>query len=235
VVTKTLSAIADHFVDRRSHPAEEWLLVAVLLSATGGYLDAFTWLMHGVLATVQSANVMLFGVQAVAGHWDQAFDHIPPIFACVVGVFVAHYIRMRAPERSRRLSLIIEIILLFLVMRLHMRVPAMAGTLGISFAAAVQNTCFTRVEGWPFSSVMVTRNLQVMSEGVIGALSGSQPKASRQAQVFATLCVAFGIGAAAGAFFTTTIGGAALIVPIILVSLALVVCEFGGRYRAQAV
>jgi uncharacterized membrane protein YoaK (UPF0700 family) len=59
VVAKLVSAISNHFVDRRSHPAEEWLLVAVLLSATGGYLDAFTWLMHGVLATVQSARLSI--------------------------------------------------------------------------------------------------------------------------------------------------------------------------------
>lgn len=111
----------------------------------------------------------------------------------------------------------------------------MAGTLGIAFAAAVQNSCFTRVEGWAYSSVMTTRNLQVAAEGVLGAMAGTQPRAIRQTQVFAILCVAFGAGAAAGAFMTTTFGANALTGPIVLVSLALLICELGRRYPAAAV
>ncbi len=207
-------------------PAEEWLVVAVLLSTTGGYLDAFTWMMHGVMATTQSANVVLLGVRAATGEWARASKHIPPIFACVVGVFVAYHIRLYAPDKGRRLSLVIEIIVLLLALRLHMHVPEMAGTIGISFAAAVQNTCFTRVEGWPYSSIMTTRNLQQMAEGLISALAGfGKPAGFRQAIVFGSICLAFALGAVMGAVATTNFGNGALTVPIGLVLTTLVLCE----------
>jgi uncharacterized membrane protein YoaK (UPF0700 family) len=83
--------------------AEESLAVATLLTASGGYLDAFTWLAHGhVLANTQSANVVLLGVHAALGDWAQAFRHVPPIIAFVLGVCAAIGLRSRDGDGKRR-------------------------------------------------------------------------------------------------------------------------------------
>jgi hypothetical protein len=119
--------------------AEESLRVAVLLTLSGGFLDAFTWLAHGnVLANTQSANVVLLGVYTALGKWPEAFRHIPPIVAFVLGAFTAAWLRAHAHDAGRRVSLLLEIALLFAVMVLHEQLPSTGVTLLISFAAAVQ-------------------------------------------------------------------------------------------------
>ena len=35
---------------------EEGLLVALMLGFAGGYIDAYSWIIHGVLANVQTAG-----------------------------------------------------------------------------------------------------------------------------------------------------------------------------------
>jgi hypothetical protein len=89
--------------DRSGHPLasrlEESLPVAMLLSAAGGALDAFTWLAHGgVFANAQTGNVVLLGVYAALGQWSEALRHIPPIVAFVLGVFVAHRLSVHANQ-----------------------------------------------------------------------------------------------------------------------------------------
>lgn len=215
-------------------PAEESLLVAVSLSLAGGYLDAFTWLVHdGVLANAQTANVVLLGVYAATGNHAQAVHHVPPILAFVVGVFVASALHQRLPH-SRQISLIVEITMLVLVMWLHLRLPEVAGILGISFAAALQTTAFVKVEGWSYSSVMTTGNLRQSAEALYAGLRGTgDPVHFRRAWVFAALCFSFGFGAVMGAFLTSMGGVAALVVPIGLLGLALSLCGFQDNVRRE--
>lgn len=203
---------------------EETLPVAVLLSISGGYLDAFTWLVQdGVLANTQTANVVLLGVYMAAGNKAEALHHIPPIVAFIIGVATAFHLRRRMPQAFLQVSLIVEIAMLTFVMLMHVYIPEIAGILGISFAAALQTTSFTKVNGWNYSSVMTTGNLRQSAESLLAGLSGPKdPKELRKAQVFGALCISFGAGAALGAFLTLRIGVTALAIPILLLMLVLV-------------
>jgi uncharacterized membrane protein YoaK (UPF0700 family) len=51
---------------------EETLAVALLLAFAGGYIDAFTWTTHGILANAQTANIVFLWVHATAAQWRQA-------------------------------------------------------------------------------------------------------------------------------------------------------------------
>ena len=62
-----------------------------------------------------------------------------------------------------------------------------------------QTTIFTKVEGVAYSSVMITGNLRQAIEGLFAAVSG-QLDSLRGPGIFAALCIAFGIGAAVGAY-----------------------------------
>jgi uncharacterized membrane protein YoaK (UPF0700 family) len=213
--------------------AEESLLVAILLSLAGGFLDAFTWIAHdGVMANAQTANVVLFGVYGATGEWTQALRHLPPIAAFMLGVLAVCWVRSAPFARNgralARFSLIVEIVLLVGIMILHVRIPSIAGTLGISFAAAVQTTSFAKIEGRAYSSVMVTGNLRRVVEGLHAGWTGhGDHDAPRQALVLFLVCVTFAAGAGLGALVTTGAGGRALIVPILLLLAALILCHRG--------
>ena len=45
---------------------DETVQVALLLAFTGGYLDAYTWIIHGVMANAQT-NLILLWVYGSAG------------------------------------------------------------------------------------------------------------------------------------------------------------------------
>lgn len=202
---------------------DETVSVALLLAFTGGYLDAYTWIVHGVMANAQTANLVLLWVYASTGDWPQALHFVPPMAAFAIGVLIAAWLRRVAGDRASAISTLIEILLLIAVGVLHNRLPELAGTLGISLVAAMQTTVFIRVEGVPYSSVMITGNLRQAIEGVFAALSADGPL--RRSGIFSALCVTFGLGAAVGAFATKQIPDLALGLPVIALLIVLLLCE----------
>src|SRR4051795_10604920 len=83
---------------------EEILPVALLLAFAGGYLDTYTWITHGVLANAQTANLVFLWVSAVARKWQEAFQFVPPLFAFMVGVVLASWLRRAAGDRAGQVS-----------------------------------------------------------------------------------------------------------------------------------
>src|SRR3954451_9938492 len=51
---------------------DETVRVALLLAFAGGYLDAYTWIIHGVMANAQTANLVLLWAHGTAGEWARA-------------------------------------------------------------------------------------------------------------------------------------------------------------------
>jgi uncharacterized membrane protein YoaK (UPF0700 family) len=91
--------------------------------------------------------------------------------------------------------------------------------------AAMQAAIFTRVEGEIYSSVMITGSMRQAIEGIFTVtLGGRPPGALRRSGVFMAVCVAFGLGAAVGAFATRTIPHLTLGVPVFALLLVLLRC-----------
>jgi uncharacterized membrane protein YoaK (UPF0700 family) len=203
---------------------DETVQISLLLAFAGGYLDAYTWIIHGVMANAQTANLVLLWVHGTVGEWERAVQFVAPMAAFMVGIVVAAWLRRSTGDRASAISTLIEIVLLITVGILHNRLPDLAGTLGISFVAAMQTAIFTKVEGVAYSSVMITGNLRQAIEGVFAVVSG-QLGSLRRPGVFAALCVAFGIGAAVGAYATKVIPDLALGLPVMAVLIVLFRCE----------
>jgi uncharacterized membrane protein YoaK (UPF0700 family) len=217
-----MSSLATNLPLRR----EETVQIALLLAFAGGYLDAYTWIIHGVMANAQTANLVLLWVYGSAGNWEAAFHFVPPLIAFAVGVIAAAWLRRAVGERASVISLLIEILVLVAVAVVHNHLPDVAGTLGISLVAAMQTSIFTKVEGATYSSVMATGNLRQAIEGSFAALYGrSQISALRRPSVFGGLCAAFGAGAAVGAFGTKQVPSLALSIPVLTLLVVLLRCE----------
>jgi uncharacterized membrane protein YoaK (UPF0700 family) len=207
-------------------PREEALSVASLLAFIGGYLEAYTWIVHHVFANAQSANLVFLWVYLTGGEWETAVRFVPPLLAFVVGVVLACWLRWAATQRASRISTLAEIVFLFIVAIVHNRLPEVAGTLGLSLVAAFQMVSFPRVEGWTYNSVMVTSNFRQTIEGLFAAFAGSsEARPLRRAHVFGTMCVAFGGGAAIGAFVTEMTREYSLAIPVLLLVTVLWRCE----------
>ena len=207
-------------------PREETLSVAALLAFAGGYIDAYTWITHRVFANAQTANMLFLWIHAMAGEWAQALHYVPSLAAFVLGVIMASWLRRLAGANAGPISLLIEIGFLILVAILHNRLPGVAGTLGISFVAAMQAASFPRVESMAYSSVMATTNLRHAIDGFFVALTGSvDPHRFRRPSVFATILGAFGVGAAMSAYITVHVPALTLGIPVTVLLIALLRCE----------
>lgn len=163
---------------------DETVQISLLLAFTGGYLDAYTSIIHGVMANAQTANLVLLWVHGSVGEWDRAIQFAPPMAAFMVDIVIAAWLRR----------------------------------------AAMQTAIFTKVEGVAYSSVMITGNMRQAIEGVFAVVSG-QLGSLRRPSIFAALCVAFGIGAAFGAYATKVIPDLALGLPVVVLLIVLLRCE----------
>jgi len=209
-----------------SFPREEALLIAGLLALTGGYLDAYTWIVHRAFANAQTANLVFLWVHLSSGEWGRAFHYVPALLAFVIGVITASGLRKVAAHKAPEISVLTEIVLLFIVAILHNRLSEVAGTLGISFVAALQTASFPKVEGWNYSSVMATSNFRYTIEGLFAAFAGSsEARPFRRPYVFGTVCIAFGTGAALGAVMTEVTRAYSLAIPVTLLVIVFFLCE----------
>jgi uncharacterized membrane protein YoaK (UPF0700 family) len=209
--------------------------VAALLTCSGGFLDAFTYVGHGhVFANSMSGNVVLLGVFGSAGDWAQAWRHVPPIAAFVCGVFAARLIGRTKPRlfsHSPALAcLALEIVFLCGAAWLPAGFPDFVLVPALSFVAALQNSSFPTVESWAYNSVMTTGNLRRLADGLFLTLNPAQRgEGLQQARAFGTICLHFLFGAAAGAACTPRMGDFALLVPAVLLTAVLVPIRGGWR------
>ncbi|MDA9400594.1 YoaK family protein [Bradyrhizobium sp. CCBAU 45389] len=209
---------------------DETVEIVMLLAFAGGYIDAYTWIIHGVMANAQTANVIFLWVYAMAGDWMQALHFVPPILAFTVGIVIAAWLRRVAGDRAGALSILVEIVFLITVGILHNRLPDLAGTLGISLVAAMQAAMFVKVEGSVCSTVMITGNMRQSVETIFAVVYGGAPLGTlRKSVIFFALCAVFGCGAAAGAFATKVFPDLALGIPVVALLIVLLRCEATPR------
>jgi uncharacterized membrane protein YoaK (UPF0700 family) len=209
---------------------DETVEIVLLLAFVGGYIDAYTWMIHGVMANAQTANLIFLWVRAMGGEWAKAFHFVPPILAFTVGIVLAAWLRRVAGERASTLGILVEIVFLIAIGILHNRLPDLAGTLGISVVAAMQSAMFLKVEGTLCSTVMITGNLRQFVEHLFAVAYGGAPHGTlRKSAIFYALCAVFGCGAAAGAFATKVFPDLTLGIPVIALLIVLLRCETTPR------
>ena len=209
---------------------ERSLRVAALLTLSGGFLDAFTYVGHGkVFANSMTGNVIFLGFYAAAGKWDEVIPHLLPILTFLVGVLIANW--MRLPKVLRHLSrpaltcLSLEIIFLIFASFLPASFPDLILVPGIAFVAAMQNSSFTLLETWTYNSVMTTGNLRRFAEALFGGiLPIHDPAQLRQARHFGLICLCFFAGAIFGGLTTARWHNYALWIPVIFLAAAFFLC-----------
>lgn len=181
--------------------------LAALLAAVGGFLDAFTYMAHGqVFANAQTGNIVLLAGSAVHGDWAVAIRHVLPIAAFIAGIAAAETIthphlarRLRWPRRS---ALILEITVLGLLGALPALFSNTAVILAVAFVAAIQSGTFGKLGTWSVATTMTTGNLRTATAAAYRALLRNDREAADRATAFGTVCLAFIVGAGAGAMLT---------------------------------
>jgi uncharacterized membrane protein YoaK (UPF0700 family) len=211
----------------------ETLLVGVLLTVVGGFLDAYTFVGHAVFANAQTGNVVLFGVETASRHWHAALLRLIPIAAFVVGVVAAETLG-RSSVRGRvrrplRVVLVAEIVILAAVASLPDNAPALVVTVPVAFAAAIQWSIFP-------STLLASGFLRGVGVSFLQWIADRDLAARRQAVRFGAAMGGFVVGAMIGGICTNSFGtsAAAVAAGILLIVLAVVVWETRQLERRAA-
>jgi uncharacterized membrane protein YoaK (UPF0700 family) len=198
VATRMLSA-------RSPTPVRSRLPAAMLLAASGGLLDAVTYLNHGhVFANAMTGNFVLLGVALAQRNWFQAMRHTSPVVAFAIGVLAARRVEYMQRERTVLAALGLEIIALFVLGLLPPSFPELLFTGCLSFVSAFQVSTFHQIDGFPYSSTFVTGNLREAGNGLFDSFAHDDPgvraKAWLKFRELSSISFVFLMGAVLGGF-----------------------------------
>ena len=208
------------------------LPAALLLGATGGFLDAVVYLGHGhVFANAMTGNVIFLGISAVGRDWGDVGRHLAPIVAFLCGVIAARMLSALPIPHSAALTLMVEIVALFGVGLLPQDFPQLAFTGTIAFVSAFQVTTFRRVGRFTYNSTFVTGNLRDVAEGWFDRVTKVDPAAREMARAkslkLGLICLCFLLGASCGAIVAQRDPAHAIwfAEPMLVVALGLIVAN----------
>lgn len=215
------------------------LRLGTILAIAGGFLDAYTYVSrHGVFATSQTGNLVLFGIRATRGDWSQAVRHLPPLVAFICGVLAAETLKrprlVRVVRWPARAAIVVEVLVLAVVGAIPVNAPDGVVTVMIAFVASIQISMFRTLVKWPYNTTMTTGNLRTAFQAVYLALVDGGDEAKAQAKSFITVIAAFFAGALFGGYTTFELGTRAVWIACITLLVGLLVFVFDDRRDRQS-
>ncbi|AND84674.1 DUF1275 domain-containing protein [Clostridium tyrobutyricum] len=189
----------------------ESLILGILLTTVGGFLDAYTFVGRGgVFSNAQTGNLVLVGISLFKRNWNEFLHALMPILGFIIGVMTYEIIKKRASiafiKNSLYMILIIEIILFLIIGFIPRTVSNIFVNVTISFAASLQFCSFRKLVGAPFATTMCTGNLRSASHEVYIAITQKDHESSLKAIRYFAVIFSFLFGAFWGGFFTINIG-----------------------------
>lgn len=121
----------------------------------------------------------------------------------------------------RKLVLIYEAVLLLIIAGISQFVPSIIATILLSITAAAELQEFRRLNGGPFTPLMMTGNLRTLAETSFDALIFHETAAVNKLKTTASIMVTFIIGAALIAISTPIISKFSIVIPAIVILIAL--------------
>lgn len=185
----------------------ESVVLGVLMALVGGFLDAYTFVSRdGVFANAQTGNFVLLGVEMAQGEFKQAFLHIPPILAFILGAAVAETFKLWRGRRlfhaPGRAVLLLEMVLLLIVGFLPAETPNMIITIVIAFVASIQFSTFRKLSKWNYNTTTITGNLLTTTKAAYSAIFIHDQEGADQAIRFIVVLFSFLFGALVGTIST---------------------------------
>lgn len=202
---------------KAGEPAEESFFLALLLTVTGGFLDAYTFCCRDqVFSNAQTGNVVRVGIALAMGNYQEVIRYLIPIFAFAGGVFLAMAIRDRYDEENRaawrKRILVMEMLVAGVVSLVPMKsVPNIFANVLVSFLCALQAESFRKVGGKTFASTMCTGNLRSGTENLYQAITKKDRKFWKNAGQYFGIILTFIAGAAVGVFVSDALGESAIL------------------------
>jgi uncharacterized membrane protein YoaK (UPF0700 family) len=204
----------------------ETLPFAVILSVSGGLMDAYSYICRGqVFANAQTGNILLFGVNLASGNFQIALRYFVPVLAFALGISAAEIIKHLFTGKQTihwsRISLAAEIVILSCVAFIPQSLNLAANSL-TSFACGIQVESFRKVNDSGVATTMCIGNLRAAVQSFCDYGYTKNKKSIKNSLLYFCLIAMFVVGAVIGNIFIGALGEKAILVSSILLTADLV-------------
>lgn len=201
----------------RLKKASESYIVGVLLAIAGGFLDVYTYISRGgVFANAQTGNIVLLGICAADGDWEQLTSYVWPILAFMAGILLTESVRKKYRYNPGLHWRQIVITLEFLVLLCIAFVPSggfddIVNVL-VSFVCSMQVESFRLLHGNAYTTTMCTGNLRTATEQLFYYNINKDKKAIHKSLQHYGIILFFIVGAVIGTALTRMLAEKAVLV-----------------------
>ena len=211
----------------RNLPVHEQLIFCLLLTAVGGFFDAYTFVnCDGIFANAQTGNLIFVGIDLIEGNFSEVIHYSIPILSFVIGVLVSKFIETKYKELSIfkhiYMLLLTQIVALIIISIKHKYFGVDIRPIVISFICAIQFDGFRKVNNLVFASVFCTGNLRSMSEHLYKYFVLKKKESKIPFLIYLSVITVFLSGVVLGAAMSKYLLNKAIIVPVFIIFINLI-------------
>ena len=211
----------------RNLPVHEQLMFCLLLTAVGGFFDAYTFVnCGGIFANAQTGNLIFVGIDLIEGNFSEVLHYSIPILSFVIGVLVSKFIETKYKELSIfkhiYMLLLTQIVALVIISIKHKYFGVDIRPIVISFICAIQFDGFRKVNNLVFASVFCTGNLRSMSEHLYKYFILKKKESKMPFLIYLSVITVFLSGVILGAAMSKYFLHKAIIVPVFIICINLI-------------
>jgi len=204
---------------------------ACLLAFTGGCLDAFLYVNHGrVFAGAMTGNAVLSGIALLGHNHDEAFHHLVPLGAFVLGVWGERELNSHIGYHPVLIGLSAEIVILFGASWLPATFPDNLFIFIVAIVSAYQVSSFRTVDAYTYNSTFITGNLrEAITAGHTALRKETRAEALCKLRDLGLIVLCFIGGAVCGAVLAPRAGNHTLWLPVVALIVILIMavrCDF---------
>lgn len=208
----------------------ESIFVISLLAVTGGFLESYSFICRDqVFANCQTGNLVLFAMYLSRKEFFRAFIYLIPVLAFIAGILLTNRIRDRLSQRFlhwRQMTLVLEIILMFVVGLIPYGSLNTAATTLIAFACSIQVETFRKINGAGCTTTMCTGNLRSAVDFLYHFFKNKDAESLTKSRYYFIIIGTFLLGAVLGSNLTGSFG-----IPAVWFTLITLTAAFTAMFR----
>ena len=203
-------------------PVHEQLIFCLLLTAVGGFFDAYTFVnCDGIFANAQTGNLIFVGIDLIEGNYRDVIHYSIPILSFIIGVLVSKFIESKYKELSIfkhiYMLLLIQIFALLVIFIKYKFFGLDIRPIVISFICAIQFDGFRKINNLVFASVFCTGNLRSMSEHLYKYVVLKKKESAVPLFIYSIVIVVFLSGVLLGAAMSKFYLHKAILIPLFII------------------
>lgn len=230
-VEKILQVILMNTKNKQIINVYESFLFIVALTMIGGFMNAYTYVLHdGYLSTMNTGNMARMGIAITELRFSDASSYLMSIFANAFGAMLAFITRKvfadNLPKFWQRKCLVAEIIIFCIVGLLPLTLPHWIVNCTISIMAGFQLASFTSWEGNVVSTTIASGNVRLMGEYLGDMVLSPNMKNLRKFLLFVLITASFIMGVIIGALTSRALSQYSIYIPVLVITAMLLIDYF---------